>query len=324
MCIRDRKKTSKKNPSAKKNLLPPPPPEAPAPLLNPKTGLVNTTLINSQNETNNFIRGAFTKESNKVLAKVITADHAKKAKAAASEAIAHMKRVQEFNDAVEAAGQDKSQTTLLQAFGAQEVNVEATKTVARMVATEMQEKFVKKVEEMEASQKKAARGAKVPTAVKAIFEVLIDECVPKRFSTTDTAISSDAIDAAKEAYNANFGNDLFYTVPSLPVGALPHPKYHSIAGLRFYILHWELRVPGIKLDCIKQGCNGILCHDRNEFKKNGRALPLYDMTGQSGWVASMYYKCGTCDVRVPGNHPELLANLPSTYLRELYLSLIHI
>jgi len=279
-------------------------------------------------------------ESNKMLCQVIQQDKVQKAKEARREDRAQLQRAEEFRKFAEAAGQDEQQTTLETSFGKKQpppcaevvvppppptrptptAAAQPTTVTARGVAfsgEEMHEKFMEKFNEVLEGEK-ATRGAKVPTSVKAMFEILIDTCVPKRFSADNTPAVSALTDAAMAKYNANFGSKLFYTVPSLQVGTLAHAHYHSIAGLRFYVVQWELRVPNIVLKCTKSGlCNGLLCHDRNEFKKNQRAAPMYGMGGQVGWVTTMFYKCGECGTRIPGNDPHLLASLPA-YIRDLY------
>ena len=138
---------------------------------------------------------------------------------------------------------------------------------------------------------KNSKGVRAPPPILAIFDILHVN-LPQRWSTSSNDLKGgNQNKEAMEWVENNFRGELFFQVPRLPPSVKPSPEYHSVMGLRFYQLQWELLQPGLEIKCPRPGCAGFLVHDRLERGKNKKLVPLFGMDGRIDWVSEMLYRC---------------------------------
>ena len=160
---------------------------------------------------------------------------------------------------------------------------------------------------------KTASVGKAPKPVTAMFSILLAH-LPKRWCANNNDLKGGAPNkAAMQWHKDNFRNELYFRVPRLSLDKKPSPEYHSLTGLRLFVLQWELIIPGLEIKCPRPGCSGVLVHERQEFSKNRKAVPLFGMDGSIDWTIEMKYKCSTkeCTCKsISASSPLLTANLP--------------
>jgi hypothetical protein len=87
------------------------------------------------------------------------------------------------------------------------------------------------------------------------------------------------------------------------------PSYAIIEGVRVHLLQWYLNFPGLLLPCCF--CkDGELVPERWDFLKNKKITPVFDVSGQTEWVAAMQCKCKCCNKLVVANDGNLMRKLP--------------
>lgn len=96
----------------------------------------------------------------------------------------------------------------------------------------------------------------------------------------------------------------------------PYPYYHSITGLTICLLDWKWSHPKVSLNCPTCG-NESLCHDRTNFSKNKKIVPVWQANGTVMWTSVMVYTCLTCRARINANNAKLLVSLPA-HIRNAY------
>ena len=186
-------------------------------------------------------------------------------------------------------------------------------------ATDLQDLLLQEIAKPAA---KTIAVGKAPLAVATLYRILLAH-LPKRWKKDSNEMTGGKNNAgALRWHEDNFRNELFFRVPRLPLSAKPSPIYHSITGLNFYVLRWELILPGVVIQCPSAGCTGNLVHSRQEFTKNRKAVPLFRMDGRIDWTIQMQYRCnhqGCQHQKKPlgASAPELMMQLPKE-LRDMY------
>ena len=163
---------------------------------------------------------------------------------------------------------------------------------------------------------KNSKAARAPRPVLALFTI-VRSYLPQRWHGASNNLTGGVLNkTAMEWFENNFRGELFFRVPRLPPSIKPSPAYHSLMGVNLYMLQWELLQPGLKIKCPRPNCPGFLIHDRLEFGKNQRLVPLFGLQGKIDWVSEMKYKCteskhGGCKCKcISASAPMLTKLLP--------------
>jgi hypothetical protein len=100
-----------------------------------------------------------------------------------------------------------------------------------------------------------------------------------------------------------------FTIPKANRTRPPDPDYAILEGVRVHLIRWDLNFPGLFLPCCF--CDdGELLPEQWDFLKNKKVTPVFDVSGQTKWVAAMRYKCKCCKKLVPANDGNLMCKLP--------------
>jgi hypothetical protein len=117
---------------------------------------------------------------------------------------------------------------------------------------------------------------------------------------------------------------IMWTVPigGRELGGPPNPLYESIQGTPIFITRWELNVPNLVMSCPESECTrGILLSTKfRSAKIASSVMPIFSISGQTGWQIGSSYICNECSCKVRSTDGTFLRrSLPGWLSRSLPL-----